>query len=366
MASLAAALLTSPSLATSSTDRGEIVQETLKIYGNDSYPVPMRRLLPTDAPRARYPGFKPETVVLKAGTIRREGARELTCDILFERDVPVTLRDGIVIYTDIFRPCLQSSRGGPYGKEIGAQWLDDLANRSNVPLSRVSELQKFEGSDPAYWVSQGYAVLNPDARGAYASEGNMTSWGRQLAEDGYDFVEWAAAEPWSSGKLGMSGNSYLAVSQWFIAAEHPPHLTPGFSEAILTTFSGNNFVEDLPRMLANEGFINPYWQDKIARLDEIDVPAYIVASYTNSAHARGTLDGFRKISLQEKWLRVHNTQEWEDYYEPEHVAELTEFFNRYLKDEANDWESTPRVRISVLDPGHEDTVKHCVSIPASV
>lgn len=389
MACLAAALLISPSDAASSTVGGEIIQANLRIYGDDSYSVPMRRLLPTDTPRARYPGFKPETLVLKAGTVRREGAKELPCDILFERDVPVTLRDGIVIYTDIFRPVGDATvpalvAWSPYGKEIGGQWLDDIANRSNVPLSWVSELQKFEGPDPAYWVGQGYAVLNPDARGAYASEGNVTYWGRQLAEDGYDFVEWAAAKPWSSGKIGMSGNSWLAVSQWFIAAERPPHLSaiapwegltdvyrdsttpggvpaPGFSEAIITTFSGNNFVEDGPRMLASQGLINPYWQDKIARLSEIDVPAYIVASYTNAVHTRGTLDAFRKISSPHKWLRVHNTQEWEDYYDPEHVAELTKFFDRYLKDEVNDWESTPRVRISVLDPGHEDIVDRVVS-----
>ncbi|KAF7556565.1 hypothetical protein G7Z17_g1300 [Cylindrodendrum hubeiense] len=384
----AASLFPMQALAASKVG-GEIVQSTIKIYGDDSYSVPFRRLVPTDAARSRYTGFKPKTTVLKAGTVRREGAKELPCDILFERDVPVTLRDGIVIYTDVFRPVNGSAVPGivawsPYGKEVGGQWLDDLEGRSGVPLSEVSELQKFEGPDPAYWVDQGYAVLNPDARGAYASEGNMTSWGRQLAEDGYDFIEWASAQPWSSGKIGMSGNSYLAVSQWFIAAEHPPHLTaiapwegltdvyrdtsnpggvpaPGFGEAILTTFSGDNFVEDAARTGVNFPLINPYWKDKIARLEKITIPAYIVASYTNVAHTRGTLDAFRKISSKQKWLRVHNTYEWPDYYEPEHVADLTKFFDRYLKGKDNDWEATPRARIAVLDPGGEDTVDRVVS-----
>ncbi|KAH7175365.1 hydrolase CocE/NonD family protein [Dactylonectria macrodidyma] len=349
----------------------------------------MRRLLPTDAPRARYPGFKPETLVLKAGTIRREGAKELPCDIIFERDVPVTLRDGTIIYTDVFRPVGDAAvpaivAWSPYGKEVGGQWLDDIAGRSGVPLSRVSELQKFEGPDPAYWVNQGYAVLNPDARGAYASEGNLTLWGRQLAEDGYDFVEWAAAQTWSSGKIGMSGNSWLAVSQWFIAAEKPPHLSaiapweglsdvyrdsalaggipaPGFMEGILTTFSGDNFAEDVPRMMVNQSLINEYWKDKAARLSEISVPAYVVASYTNTAHTHGTFAGFRQMRSTKKWLRVHNSYEWPDYYQPENVAELTKFFDRYLKGERNGWESTPRVRISVLDPGGEDTINRVVS-----
>lgn len=384
----AASLFSTPSAAASEVS-GEIVQQNIKIYGDDSYPVYMRRLVPTDAPRSRYPGFKQETIVLKAGTVRREGAKELPCDILFERDVSVELRDGTVIYTDIFRPVGGSKvpaivAWSPYGKEVGGQWLDDIQGRSGVPLANVSELQKFEGPDPAYWVNQGYAVLNPDTRGAYASEGNMSFWGRQLAEDGYDFIEWAASKPWSTGKIGMSGNSYLAVSQWFIAAEHPPHLTaiapwegltdvyrdsanpggvpnPGFMEAIITTFSGGNFVEDPPRMSASQGLINSYWKEKIARLKDITVPAYIVASYTNTAHTRGTLDAFRHIKSKKKWLRIHNTSEWPDYYEPEHVEGLTKFFDRYLKGKSNNWESTPRVRISVLDPGGEDTVDRVVS-----
>ena len=76
-------------------------------------------------------------------------------------------------------------------------WLrlddDRSGNRFNVPLSAVSELQRFEGADPAYWVAQGYIVLSPEPRGVGRSEGNIRYWGRQLAEDGYDFIESAAS-----------------------------------------------------------------------------------------------------------------------------------------------------------------------------
>ncbi|RSM05436.1 hypothetical protein CDV31_009588 [Fusarium ambrosium] len=366
----------------------DVVQGTIRIHGDDAYPVYMRRLLPTDAPRARYTGFKQETVVLKKGTVRREGAKPLDCDIVFERDVPVTLRDGITIYTDIFRPVGDQQAPAvvawsPYGKQVGGQWLDDLTNRSNVPLSEVSELQKFEAPDPAYWVSKGYAVLNPDVRGAYASEGNITYWGRQLAEDGYDFIEWAAAQAWSSGKIGMAGNSFLAISQWHIAASQPPHLAAiapwegatdilraaatslgignlGFEEAIITTFSGNNYVEDSPRMYLNGTFYNKYWKNRNPQLSNITVPAYVVASYTNLVHTHGTFDGFRNILSKNKWLRVHNSHEWPDFYQTEHTEELRRFFDRYLKGEQNSWEKTPRVRISVLDPGSTDTVGRVV------
>ncbi|KAE8400812.1 Alpha/Beta hydrolase protein [Aspergillus pseudonomiae] len=316
------------------------------------------------AAHARYPGFNQTTEILKNGTIRRHGARPLTTDILFHRDVPVKLRDNVTMYTDIYRPVGDETlpaivAWSPYGKEVGGQWLDDITDRDGVPLGAVSELQKFGGPDPAYWVQQGYAVLNPDARGADSSEGNTTFWGRQLAEDGYDFVEWAAEQDWCSGEIGMSGNSWLAISQWFIAAQKPPHLSAiapwealtdmyrdssnrggiavaAFNEEIITTFSGPNYIEDVPRMTLNNQLMNIYWEDKMAQLDNITLPAYVVASYTNA------------------WLRVHNTSEWYDYYRAQHMEDLNRFFDHYLKDKVNGWESTPRIRLAILDPGHGD------------
>lgn len=118
----------------------------------------------------------------------------------------------------------------PYGKEVGGQMLDDVPMRSGVPLSATSGLEKFEGPDPAYWVAHGYAVINPDKRGAYKSEGNILYWGHEDALDGRDVIEWIAGQDWSNGKVGMTGNSWLTVSQWFIAAENQsisPPLHPG-------------------------------------------------------------------------------------------------------------------------------------------
>jgi uncharacterized protein len=355
-----------------------------KIYGQNDYKVPFRKAMPLTAPRARYTGFSPKTVTLKKWSIRREGAMPLPCDMVLEKDVALTLRDGTKIYTDVFRPTEKGKypslvAWSPYGKTIGGQWLDDLHGRSGVPLDKVSELQKFEGPDPAFWVCNGYAVLNPDARGAYESEGNITYWGRQLAEDGYDFVEWTAKQDWSNGKIGLSGNSWLAVSQWFIAAEQPPHLAaiapwegftdhfrdtgnrggipaPQFPEMIIQTFAGNNLIEDQPRMIVKEQTMTPYWEDKKAKLQNVNVPAYVVASYTNAAHTHGSFDGFRNIASKEKWLRVNNTNEWEDYYTPKYSHDLLKFFDHYLKGIDNGWEDTPKVRLSVLDTAGEDIV----------
>lgn len=347
--------------------------------------VPLRKALPVDAPRVRYPGFNPDTLILKAGSVRREGAMPLPCDILLERDVPIRLRDGVTIYADVFRPvgdeaCPALLAWSPYGKEIGGQMLDDVPMRSGVPLSATSGLEKFEGPDPAYWVAHGYAIVNPDKRGAYMSEGNLLYWGHEDALDGCDVIDWIASQKWSNGKVGITGNSWLTVSQWFIAAERPEHLAaiapwegfcdhyresgtrggipaPEFPEMIAETFaSAHGMLEDQPRMIVERPFMCDYWEDKAARVENIEIPAYVVASYTNSVHTHGSFAGFRRMASKEKWLRVHNTSEWFDYYTPENVEDLRRFFDHYLKGIDNGWEQTPRVRLSVLNPGGTDIV----------
>src|SRR4030042_1651411 len=108
-------------------------------------------------------------------------------------------------------------------------------------------------------------------------------------------------------------------------------------------------IKKYPRM-------NAHWEDKIAKLENIHTPAYIVASWTGMMHVHGTLDSFQRIPSKEKWLRVHNTQEWPDYYDPKYTEDFRRFFDRYLKGIENGWEDTSRVRLSVLDPGGVDEI----------
>lgn len=359
----------------------EIVEKPVRIYGDDHYLVPHRRAMSPGAVRARMPhDFVPgRRLLLKAGTVRTPGGAALTCDVVLEENVALTMRDGTKIYTDVFRPADDERHPAivawsPYGKTVGGQLLDDVPERSGVPKDALSGLEKFEGADPAFWCAHGYVVLNPDPRGTGHSEGNICYWGRQLAEDGYDFIEWAAAQPWCTGRVGMAGNSWLTVSQWFIAAENPPHLAaiapwegfcdhyeepgtrggipePGFPEVIIKTFAGMGWIEDQPRMIATHLVKDAYWRGMAARLERITVPAYVVASYTNPVHTHGSFAGFMRIASQEKWLRVNNTNEWYDFYSPKYRADLLAFFDRFLKGVANGFEKTPRVRYAVLDSG---------------
>jgi uncharacterized protein len=336
-----------------------------------------------DHPAARYPGFHPHSAVLKAGHVEREGALPLSSDIEVHRDAAVPLRDGTLIHVDIFTPAgharpLPAIVGwGPYGKRGGVIMLDDIPNRAGVPVSRLSGLEMFEGPDPAYWCRHGYAVVNADARGVFGSQGDIRFWGRQEGRDGADLVDWIGAQSWASGKVGLTGNSWLAIVQWFIAAEQPRHLAAiapwegwtdlyrcdvfrggipdiGFNEHMTSLMAGTGQVEDIPAMVRACPLMNAYWRDKIPDLGKIIVPAYVTGSWTNLIHGIGTLNGYIGLSGPRKWLRVHNSHEWTDYYDE--VDDLRRFFDHALKGQDNGWDRTPPVRLAILNPGRKDVV----------
>lgn len=325
--------------------------------------------------------FEPGTQTLPAGYQVASMFRPLPVDIVFEKDVAVSMRDGVIIYADVFRPVGSEKvpviiAWSPYGKSGGtAPRTTNLFNMLGLNNGMLSGLAKFEGPDPAYWCAQGYAICNPDARGIAHSEGNNTMIGTQEGRDCYDLIEWLAEQSWCNGKVGLSGTSYLAFSQWFIAAEQPPHLAAinpneGLSDAyrdlsmrggmadlnftkrlqvnhvnVAKVLREDVYEEALRYPLAN----NPVWEDKIPRFDKITVPAYVVASYSNTLHTQGTFRAWRRMASKDKWLRIHNSQEWPDYYDDANTEDRKRFFDYYLKGVDNGWENTPRVRYAILD-----------------
>lgn len=347
------------------------MSEDLKLYVPSSPLPPLRTGLLT--------GFEPGTRTLEAGFQVAPQFLPLPVDIVFEKDVAVTLRDGVTIYVDVFRPAGTAKvpaimAYSPYGKAQGTSpSVMGIFGLVGIPNSAVSGLEKFEGPDPAYWCAQGYAVCNPDIRGIVDSEGDSVLWDRQDGLDAYDIIEWLAEQDWCTGKVGMSGTSYLAATQWFAAAEQPPHLAAinpwegvsdiyrdlmmrggmpdvGFGRQLQEgSFFGRSRKEDILAETEKYPLVNELWQNKIPAFDRITVPAYVVASYSNTLHTIGTFRAWRRIASAHKWLRVHNTQEWPDYYDEANQADLLCFFDRFLKDTQNGWDQTPRVRHAVLD-----------------
>lgn len=79
------------------------------------------------------------------------------------------------------------------------------------------------------------------------------------------------------------------------------------------------------------------------------MPAYVVAYYSNTLHTQGTFRAWRRMASKDKWLRIHNTQEWPDYYNEANTEDRHRFFDYYLKGKGNGWEETPRVRYALHD-----------------
>ena len=82
----------------------------------------------------------------------------------------------------------------------------------------------WETVKPEWWVPKGYAAVRVDGRGSGKSPGQCEPWSLAEAIDFYDAIEWAAAQPWCNGKVGLSGISYFAINQWFVANLQPPSL----------------------------------------------------------------------------------------------------------------------------------------------
>ena len=298
-----------------------------------------------------------------------------------ERDVPVKMRDGTTIYIDIYRP-----DGGtdlpaivawsPYGKRGGYAPGGTIipVGKHGIPPNVTSPMTKFEAPDPAYWCHYGYAVINVDPRGVGYSEGDVAFMGTQEGQDAYDLIEWVASRDWCNKRVTMQGNSWLGMIQWFTAAERPPHLTciapwegcsdmyrdfcvrggileSGISDFVAHLICGSRDQEDIVAMARKYPLMNGYWEDKIAKVENIEIPAYVLAGYTNVFHPRGTFDAFKRMPTPNKWLRVHTNWEWIEQYDPNGLEDLRRFFDRYLKGIRNGWEYTPRVRLSLYDPG---------------
>ncbi len=331
-------------------------------------------------PATRLPAdyaFGRKTQILKRGSVFAPAAMPLPCDIRWDRDVPVKLRDGVTIYTDILRPVGDGKvpaivAWSPYGKTIPQKDI-----MSGVDPKEVTGLSKSEGPDAGYWVCHGYAVVNPDPRGAGKSEGDIHAWGSVDGQDGYDVIEWIAQQPWSTGKVALHGTSWLARAQWFIAQTKPPHLSAiapwngisdvyrqnamfggipnlGFDSQVFSHLAGPGRVERPDMMAADHPLMDAYWQDKAAQLESITVPAYVVTDVVTDLHRMGTFEGYRRLGSRDKWLRVNNRQEWSDQYDPANEADLLKFFDYFLRSADNGWQNTPKVRMAVLDPGGED------------
>jgi predicted acyl esterase len=142
--------------------------------------------------------------------------------MLQEPDRTIAVRDGIRLYADVIRPEAEGSfpalvAVSPYPRQI---------QNVGAPLGFV------EAGASDFWVSRGYAHVIANLRGTGGSEGTYGMFDSQERDDVYDIVEWAAAQEWCDGNVGMIGISYFAMTQLEAAVKRPPHLRAIFPFAV--------------------------------------------------------------------------------------------------------------------------------------
>ncbi len=240
-----------------------------------------------------------------------------------------------------------------------------------APVS-FSELTSWEAPDPAWWAARGYAVINADSRGAGHCEGTRDLLSDQEAQDYYELIEWAAAQSWSSGSVGLLGVSYLALSQYKVAALNPPHLRAicpweGFTDiyrdfcmpggiledgfARIWLFQTQRIVRtrtDLGRERRKHPLQDDWWQSITPDLARIRVPMLVCASFSDDRlHSTGSMRAFEETGSDDSFAYNHRGPKWAAFYSDEAKAAQLAFFDRYLR--GQNAPRLPRLRLEVRD-----------------
>jgi predicted acyl esterase len=160
----------------------------------------------------------PLALLLCVHPARAQTARKGAVTDLLGINVP--MRDGIRLTADVFLP------------STSGRWPTLLVR---TPYSRHSPNAR---SYRSFFVPRGYAVVIQDLRGRWGSQGTFGPISQE-APDGNDSINWIAAQPWSDGRIGMVGNSYLGLVDWWAAIEGNPHL-----RAFSPMFSGDDEYAD--------------------------------------------------------------------------------------------------------------------------
>lgn len=279
-----------------------------------------------------------------------------------DRDVRVPMRDGIELWADVYRPDTASEERHPVLLAI-SPYQKDLAGLPSLPTYPTRE------TGPIEWYAQrGYVYLLADVRGTGKSGGTWDVLGPEQQNDLYDIIEWAAGQPWSTGKVGMIGQSYFSMVQWLAAIQKPPHLTciapydgnvdPYRDLVFHGGIASSSFMSiwsfqvrgmhaygprgteglakqgDVDRDLLEHTTDDAYWRARAAywRLDEIEVPVFSIGNWgKHQLHLRGNILGYESVDVPKR-LYVEAAAEQPQLSVAKALAdfESTEFHERLL------------------------------------
>ena len=280
-----------------------------------------------------------------------------------DRDVMIEVRDGVHIAVDVFRPDAPGEfpslfSASPYNK--------DLAYLPSVPTFHMRETNDFE-----YFVSRGYAYVHMDVRGTGKSvEGQWQFFSPDEQRDLHDVIEWTAAQPWCTGKVGMIGESYPGIVQWFAAAQQPPHLAcivpydavsdpyrenayhggmlaVGFVGSWhITEIRGHYRVGrkgvdshvgdwDFSWNLMQHQTFDDFWEVRRVDLKRIKCPVFSIGIlHKVGLHLRGNIRGYEEVDVPKKLMLCHGDFEGDEmaiFNSPEMRLLLLRWYDHWLK-----------------------------------
>lgn len=326
-------------------------------------------------------------------------------DVLCEYDVRIPLRDGSSVTANVFRSRRAADAGERVPVVMCAHPYDNhltpalgktpfggppLQYRMVPQVGRpvFSKLTSWESPDPNFWVPQGYAVVNMNLPGYANSEGSPVAFGDAQAQAYYDAIEWIAAQPWCTGRVGLAGVSFLAITQYFVATCQayggpPPALKciapwegvtdiyrdqmcpGGVADGGFASFwwltevepTINCTAEEYRRLndglptefLTRHPFVDDFWRGMVPKLDEITLPMLVCASFSDHGlHTVGSFRAFREARSARKWVYTHRTGKWAAFYAPEVMRLTKDFMDCFLKDDTSSgFLDLPPVRLEV-------------------
>jgi hypothetical protein len=312
--------------------------------------------------------------------------------LIIEKDVKIPLRDGTVLYGDIFRP---DGRNGGAGSErfpvimnIGPYMKDKLWVPPPDLEEKANPYMNWETVNPLWWCPRGYALLRVDTRGAGKSPGKSDPSSYQEALDCYDCIEWVAKLPWCNGNVGTCGISYHAAFQWRVASLQPPSLKAIlpwegradqyrdqayhggiFALGFIARWANNNTALHLlgkPRSYNPDSFDNnllwnymkndldsEYWRLNSARWDRIKVPVFSAGNWGGSSmHLRGNTEGYLSATASKfRKLRIHTGTHYHPFHSEEARVDQLRWFDCWLKGMDTGIMDEPPVKLEIRTGG---------------
>ena len=302
--------------------------------------------------------------------------------VIFEKDVPIQVRDGTVLRADIYRPDVPQGNTEKFPALISLSAYQKAMDRI---LPHEPPFTHVERPEPDWWVPRGYTLVFIDTRGTGTSPGQSDLWSMQEAWDYYDSIEWAADQPWSNGKVGLVGVSYYAITQWNVSSLQPPSLTTiipwegwadmyrdsvfhggifnqGFygrwwldvrgKQLLENTRADNSAAlsEDLIYNFMAHHLDSPWWDEvkSRAQFDKITVPLYSSGNWGGwNHHMRGNVDGYVRSASTHKRLEMHIGGHTDAFYSDEGKHEMLRWYDHWLKGRDTGIMDEPPVKLCI-------------------